>query len=68
MNGAPAKLELVDGGFMGVYLNAGQNEVKLSYHVENQGLYTAITAASLGLYALILVLTTLRKKKQAAQT
>jgi len=36
--------------------------------VENQGLYTAITAASLGLYALILVLSTLRKKKQAAQT
>ena len=68
VNGAPAKLELVDGGFMGVYLNAGQNEVKLSYHVENQGLYTAITAASLGLYALILVLSTLRKKKQAAQT
>ena len=66
VNGAPAKLELVDGGFMGVYLDAGHSEVKLSYHVPNQGLYAGVSAASLGLYALILVLSARRKKKTAA--
>lgn len=67
VNGAPAKLELVDGGFMGVYLDAGENQVKLSYRVPHQGLYAGISATSLGLYALVLVLRKHRKKKDAVQ-
>ena len=67
VNGAPAKLELVDGGFMGVYLDAGQNTVKLAYRVPQLGLFAAVSAAALGLYALIIVLSARRKKRSASQ-
>lgn len=68
VNGEPVEIELVDGGFMGVYLSAGMNEVKLSYHVPNMGLYVGISATAFGAYVLILALSAYSKKKTQAGT
>ncbi|MEN6595220.1 MAG: YfhO family protein [Clostridiaceae bacterium] len=64
VNGEPAELQLIDGAFMGVLLNAGENEVTLSYHVPNIGVYAGISAAAAVLYSLLLVLNARGKKKK----
>ena len=65
VNGKPAKIELVDGGFMGVYLDAGTSEVKLAYRVPNQGVFAGVSAAAFCVYALMLSFFARRKKKGA---
>ncbi|MEN6340316.1 MAG: YfhO family protein, partial [Clostridiaceae bacterium] len=64
VNGEPAELQLIDGAFMGVLLHAGENEVTLSYHVPNIGVYAGISAAAAVLYSLLLVLNARGKKKK----
>lgn len=65
VNGEPVEIELVDGGFMGVYLNEGTNQVKLSYRVSNIGIYAGISAVAFVGYTLLLVLSSRRRKKNA---
>ncbi len=52
VNGKSVDLELIDGGFMGVLLSAGENQVTLSYHVPYLGVYAGISAAAAALYSL----------------
>ncbi len=64
VNGKPVDLELIDGGFMGVLLGAGENQVTLSYHVPYLGVYAGVTAAAAALYSLLCVLNARGKKKK----
>ncbi len=64
VNGKPVDLELIDGGFMGVLLGAGENQVTLSYHVPYLGVYAGVSAAAAALYSLLCVLNARGKKKK----
>jgi len=64
-NGKPVDPERIDGGFMGVYLDAGTSEVRLASRVPNQGVYAGVSAAAFGAYALVNALSACRKRKSA---
>ncbi len=63
VNGKPAKIETVDGAFMGVLLGAGENTLTLRYRVPYIGLFTGISALSVAGYAVLVLFWATRKKK-----
>ena len=64
VNGEPAELYTIDGGFMGVLIDAGENEVSLRYHVPYIGAFAAISAVFTAGYALLIALIIIQKKKR----
>jgi len=64
VNGEPAELYTIDGGFMGVLIDAGENEVSLRYHVPYIGAFAAISAVFTAGYALLIALIVIQKKKR----
>ena len=64
VNGKPAEIAIVDGAFMGVYLEAGENAVALRYAVPHSKLYACVSAAAGVGYAALILFTVIEDKKR----
>jgi uncharacterized membrane protein YfhO len=67
VNGEPAELYTLDGGFMGVLIDAGENEVSLRYHVPYIGTFAAVSAVFTVGYALLIALSAIQNKKRRSK-